>query len=354
MARGVSLYSVDDVAQHRSARSAWIIVQSRVYDVTDFVNDHPGGADLVLQYAGKDATAILKDHASHEHSDVAYLMLEDYLIGELDGDSQKKKLVLDTLPLPVEAKDGSAVVKGKPLGTGVKKPFLDVTKPLLYQVFFNKFTKEEYLEQVHIPRMCKGNAPIFGIPILELFTLTPWWVIPMVYIPLCSLLIWHGVAGAQPLTPQAAACWFGAGLIMWTMIEYGLHRFLFHLDDYLPDNKFAMTAHFAVHGIHHYLPMDKMRLVTPPALGLFLSIPFYFLCTRTGLPSECGHVLISGGYFGLMVYDLVHYYLHHGRPATAHLREMKSYHLDHHYKNAHMAFGVTSKIWDNVFNTMLF
>jgi 4-hydroxysphinganine ceramide fatty acyl 2-hydroxylase len=54
---------------------------------------------------------------------------------------------------------------------------------------------------------------------------------------------------------------FGAsfvfGCIVWTILEYTLHRFLFHLDFYLPDNGVAITLHFLLHGIHHYLPMDK-------------------------------------------------------------------------------------------------
>ncbi|KAJ3101715.1 fatty acid alpha-hydroxylase [Phlyctochytrium planicorne] len=321
-----------------------------------FVNDHPGGADLVLQYAGQDATAIMKDHVSHEHSEVAYSMLDDYLIGELDASSASKESASEkvTLTAAGRKKAGAAAVDGKPIfGMGVKKPFLDVTKPLLPQIFFSNFSKEEYLIQVHIPRNAKGTAPIFGNPILDFFTMTPWWVIPLFYIPLCTYFVRIGTTGPNAIPFDAALCWFGSGIILWTMIEYGLHRFLFHLDEYIPDNRVAITAHFLFHGIHHYLPMDRMRLVMPPALGMFLSTPFYLISTRTYLSSECGHVLIAGAYAGFMFYDLIHYYLHHGRPATAHLREMKSYHLDHHYKNAHLGFGITSKLWDYVFNTVL-
>ena len=44
--------------------------------------------------------------------------------------------------------------------------------------------------------------------------------------------------------------------------------------------------------------------------------------------------------------------LHHTR-LPAYMREMKKYHLAHHYKNFELGFGVTSKIWDYVFNTVL-
>ena len=46
------------------------------------------------------------------------------------------------------------------------------------------------------------------------------------------------------------------------------------------------------------------------------------------------------------------YRLHHTR-LPAYVRDMKKYHLAHHYKNFDLGFGVTSKIWDYVFNTVL-
>ncbi|KAJ3213909.1 hypothetical protein HDU67_002315 [Dinochytrium kinnereticum] len=316
-----------------------------VYDVTEFVNDHPGGADLVLQYAGTDATAIMKDHFSHEHSDAAYSMLDDFYIGELDLAATKQESAeISKVSLKASTTEPTTY------GTGIKKKFIDVTKPMLSQVFYSGFSKDFYMEQVHIPRTCKGSAPIFGSPTLEIFTKTPWWVIPLVYIPIT--LACENVALKNGLSPDAALCWFGFGLLVWTFIEYTLHRFLFHIDELLPDNSVCITLHFLLHGIHHFLPMDRMRLVMPPALGLTLSIPFYLLVTSI-FPMECGYATIGGAYFGFMAYDLIHYYLHHGRPATAHLREMKSYHLDHHYKNAHLGYGITSKLWDYVFNTVL-
>ena len=54
-----------------------------MYDVTPFLNDHPGGDDLILQLAGKDIEDIMRDKNEHEHSDAAYDMLEEYLIGRI-------------------------------------------------------------------------------------------------------------------------------------------------------------------------------------------------------------------------------------------------------------------------------
>ena len=55
---------------------------------------------------------------------------------------------------------------------------------------------------------------------------------------------------------KAAVC-FVFGNLIWTILEYTLHRFLFHIDRLLPDHPAALTVHFLMHGIHHYLPMDR-------------------------------------------------------------------------------------------------
>ncbi|CAO3588816.1 unnamed protein product [Absidia cylindrospora] len=51
------VYTSSQVASHTSADSCWIIYNGKVYDVTEFILDHPGGDDLILDYAGKDVTA---------------------------------------------------------------------------------------------------------------------------------------------------------------------------------------------------------------------------------------------------------------------------------------------------------
>jgi len=55
---------------------------------------------------------------------------------------------------------------------------------------------------------------------------------------------------------QAAPC-FALGVVIWTLLEYTLHRFLFHVDEWLPDHPAFLTLHFLLHGVHHYLPMDR-------------------------------------------------------------------------------------------------
>merc|ERR1719329_935136 len=51
------LYTMEEVEKHCTPKSLWIIMNRKVYDVTVFHKRHPGGAAVLLQMGGKDATA---------------------------------------------------------------------------------------------------------------------------------------------------------------------------------------------------------------------------------------------------------------------------------------------------------
>ncbi|KZT06828.1 uncharacterized protein LAESUDRAFT_725587 [Laetiporus sulphureus 93-53] len=76
-------YSLQEVAQHNSASSCWIIIDNKVYDVTDFLPEHPGGEKIILKYAGRDATAVYEP-IHPEDALNKFLPLEKHL-GSLDS-----------------------------------------------------------------------------------------------------------------------------------------------------------------------------------------------------------------------------------------------------------------------------
>ena len=76
------VYSAAEVAEHQSSDSMWIIIHGKVYDVHAFLEDHPGGPEILTQHAGKDATA---DFEETFHSDAARTQLRDYVIGGVEG-----------------------------------------------------------------------------------------------------------------------------------------------------------------------------------------------------------------------------------------------------------------------------
>lgn len=79
----VRIFTAEDVANHISTSSCWVSRGGKVYDVSAFLPDHPGGDDLILKYAGKDIDSVMKDAQEHEHSESAYDMMAEYVIGRL-------------------------------------------------------------------------------------------------------------------------------------------------------------------------------------------------------------------------------------------------------------------------------
>ncbi|KAI6241911.1 Cytochrome b5 heme-binding domain-containing protein [Aphelenchoides fujianensis] len=72
--------SLEEVAKHNTTDSCWIALNGKVYDVTKFIEEHPGGEDVLLREAGTDATAAFEDVG---HSSDALEMTAEYLIGLL-------------------------------------------------------------------------------------------------------------------------------------------------------------------------------------------------------------------------------------------------------------------------------
>jgi len=65
-------------------------------------------------------------------------------------------------------------------------------------------------------------------------------------------------------------------------------------------------------------------------------------------------MVFAGILSGYVCYDMVHYFLHHSNPQEGTwAKHMKIYHMQHHYKNGLVGFGVTMKFWDRIFDTEL-
>lgn len=76
--------TVEEVAKHASDQDCWIIVRNKVYGVTNFINEHPGGSFRIIPNCGKDATEGFETQGGRgSHSQDAYQLLPDFLLGEL-------------------------------------------------------------------------------------------------------------------------------------------------------------------------------------------------------------------------------------------------------------------------------
>lgn len=88
------LFSLEEVQRHNTEKDAWIIHRGKVYDVSEFLERHPGGKDVLLAYTGQDVTTLMTQEDIHKHTTFAYGWLRKYLIGRLKGDVSKTLISL--------------------------------------------------------------------------------------------------------------------------------------------------------------------------------------------------------------------------------------------------------------------
>ena len=191
-----------------------------------------------------------------------------------------------------------------------------------------------------------ASPPLFQSRFLDFFSRIHPVVPAVIYIPVITLLLVTGARDGQGAL-ELTGLWL-AGLAIWTFSEYWLHRLVFHWD---PDNKLGHRLHFIIHGVHHDHPNDKMRLVMPPGASIPLALLFFgaFLLIF-GTPTA--YPLFAGFLTGYLLYDYMHYYLHHFVPKSKLGKHLREQHMRHHFQDHRFGFGVSSPLWDAVFRTM--
>lgn len=90
-------FTETEVAGHCTKDSCWVLLGTRVYDVTAFLRMHPGGEALVLRRSGRDVSREMEG-PPHRHSDNARRWMEQYYIGELRRDSGAEEAQVDPDP----------------------------------------------------------------------------------------------------------------------------------------------------------------------------------------------------------------------------------------------------------------
>lgn len=65
------------------------------------------------------------------------------------------------------------------------------------------------------------------------------------------------------------------------------------------------------------------------------------------------NAFVAGSLLGYVGYDLIHYFIHHASFTDGYWKDVKVYHMQHHYKNGKAGYGVSQKFWDIVFQTEL-
>ncbi len=167
----------------------------------------------------------------------------------------------------------------------------------------------------------------------------------LLYMPVVGYMLYLSL-WQQKLSNLAVAGLFVLGILLWTLLEYLIHRYIFH---YEPKSSLGKRLHYIIHGVHHDYPNDARRLVMPPSISVPLAVLFYILFLLI-----FGHLapgVFAGLVFGYVCYDMLHYATHHFPMKRGLWLWLKQYHLRHHYKDDDAGFGISSPIWDYVFGT---
>ncbi len=159
---------------------------------------------------------------------------------------------------------------------------------------------------------------------------------------LVGISLYYGI-----VAPMANLWLFLGGFVFFTLVEYVVHRYAFHINTDTPGRaKFQHTFH----GVHHDSPRDKSRLAMPPVasvtLATILFLSYRLILGLYGLPFAAGFLA------GYASYLVIHYSIHAFRPPNNFFKILWIHHAIHHYKEPEAAFGVSSPLWDHIFRTL--
>lgn len=191
-----------------------------------------------------------------------------------------------------------------------------------------------------------GKKQLFENPILERLTRTHIAVPLTLFTIFAASLLFYAFVMAR-LPHLLIAGLFMAGLLVFTLAEYLMHRYVFHMSTHTEKRS---KIQYLIHGVHHEYPKDKERLAMPPAISVL--ILFLLLGISYLLMNKYAFAFLPGFVLGYAGYLFVHYLTHAYAPPKNWFRQLWINHSMHHYKDGQKAFGVSSPLWDYVFGTM--
>lgn len=192
----------------------------------------------------------------------------------------------------------------------------------------------------------KGTKVLFKNPVLERLSRTHI-AIPVSTFAISSILLIYWAISRNLLSGVSIITAFVVGLIIFTLVEYLVHRYLFHM---ITDTKFKERFQYLAHGVHHDFPRDKTRLAMPPILSVSIVIVLFLIFKL--IMGNLVFAFLPGFIMGYAAYLGVHYVVHAYQPPKNFLKVLWINHGIHHYKDPERAFGVSSPLWDYIFRTL--
>jgi dihydroceramide fatty acyl 2-hydroxylase len=190
----------------------------------------------------------------------------------------------------------------------------------------------------------RASPPMFESRVLDALSRVHPVVPILIFVPAIALMAAWSLSEISFLSTIGLVI---LGYLCWTLFEYWLHRIVFHFE---PEDGLGARFHWIIHGVHHDHPNDPMRLVMPPAVSVPLGAGVFGLMFLIA-----GHryapALGAGFFAGYLVYDMMHYYLHHFTPHGRLGRMLRERHMRHHFQDDTKGFGISAPYWDEVFGT---
>lgn len=191
------------------------------------------------------------------------------------------------------------------------------------------------------------NQPIrlFQSRSLEKLTVFPVGAFVAVWAMIMPVIGWAGWGTASPVRAVVLVL---AGWGIWFVIEYAMHRFLFHM---APRTEAGRKFVFVMHGNHHADPQDSMRNLMPP----IVSLPIAALLWAASLAAlgPQGTWLFGGIMAGYVVYDLIHYGCHQWKPRGRLGQALMRHHMRHHHAHEDGNFAITGIFLDTWLGTTI-
>jgi len=192
----------------------------------------------------------------------------------------------------------------------------------------------------------KGSKQLFKNPVLEKLSRTHI-SIPLTIFGIYSVGLLYWSVTHTTLSVGTTVGLFFIGLLVFTLVEYLVHRYVYHISTH---TEWRKKFQYIAHGVHHEFPKDKDRLAMPPLLTITVSTILLLLCRL--IMGDFTFAFLPGFLVGYAAYLSIHYIVHVYQPPKNFFRALWVNHGIHHYKDGDTVFGVSSPLWDYIFGTM--
>ncbi len=160
-----------------------------------------------------------------------------------------------------------------------------------------------------------------------------------------ALVLWLSWGRASVPASVALAL---LGLVLWSLYEYAMHRFLFHMRMRTNAGRWLL---FVMHGNHHVNPNDRHRNLMPPVASMMLCGSVWLALLL--IAGSLGSVIFLGFGLGYVIYDSVHYACHQLPVRGRLMKQLRRHHIRHHHTGHDGNYAITAIFWDRLFGTRI-